>query len=424
MELCRFSRVEASVHKFGGSSLKEPSSFVRVANIIIENTKNSKDSFVVVSAAGKSTNKLIEIANKSKSEPLVAITILDELYSYQNNLIDAVHDKTQQEKLRTSLHNDVFNIKSMIEGSSSSQFELACWVCFGEVWSARLLAAVLIDFEMPALFVDARNFLSVANNEVDFELSINKLNNLKLRNDMIKVVTGYIAADENGKTTTLGRNGSDYSASVCARLTSASKLVFWSDVSGVYSADPNVITNAFPHPVISWETANQLAHSGSSVLHQRTLEAVYGMGCEIQLKNSMSPNCLGTKIVERTGMYTPLVSRINNLCLLRFQPRVEIDSTYVINEFYISGEKYYLLRPECISIYDECKSVSVLFVHGISSGIDELLFEHGVSPFYIWEGGLESFFVISDLPINDEQYNSLHELICFGWECEEMLHAP
>ncbi|WP_176474729.1 hypothetical protein [Pseudoalteromonas sp. HM-SA03] len=423
MELSRLSGVETCVHKFGGSSLKEASSFIRVANILIENTKGYKGSFVVVSAAGKSTNHLIEIANKSKSEPLVANTILEELFSYQNKLIDAVKNITLQEELKTSLYKDVNNLKNMIEMSSSSQFELAYWVCFGEVWSARLLAAVLSDFEIPALFVDARDFLSVANNEVDFELSVSKLRSLELRNDMIKVVTGYIAADENGRTTTLGRNGSDYSASVCARLTSASKLVFWSDVSGVYSADPNVINSAFPHPVISWETANQLAHSGSSVLHQRTLEAVYGMGCEIQLKNSMSPNCLGTKIVERTEKYTPLVSRINNLGLLRFHPSVEVDSTYIINDFYIFDEKYYLLKPECISKYDECKSVSLLFIHGVENGVDDLLFNEGVSPFYVWKENLESSFIISDLPIKDEQYKSIHELICFGGQYGEILQT-
>jgi aspartokinase/homoserine dehydrogenase 2 len=311
----------------------------------------------------------------------------------------------------------------MIESICDNAFELADWVCFGEVWSARLLAAVLNDFEAQAQFVDARDFISLNHNQIDFEVSLNKLRDLDLDSEVIKVVTGYIATDENGKTITLGRNGSDYSASVCARLTSASKLVFWSDVSGVYSADPNVISSAFPHSVISWETANQLAHSGSSVLHQRTMEAIYNMNCEVQIKNSMSPNCLGTKIVAQTEKYTPLVSRINDLGLLPSQLCSEIDRVHVINEFNIFDKKYSLVKSECISKYDECKSVSLLFIHGVNEGVDDLLFNEGIYPFYILKVNSESHFVISTSRIEDEQYRSLHELVCLRGQIAEYLRT-
>ncbi|WP_257323976.1 hypothetical protein [Pseudoalteromonas rhizosphaerae] len=421
MKLACLSGMKTSVHKFGGSSLKEPGSFVRVANIVIDNVRSYKNNLIIVSAAGKSTNHLIEIANKSPTAPSSAGITLESLFNYQESLINAVSNKVRKEELQVSLLEDVNKLKHMIESSCDNAFEIADWVCFGEVWSARLLAAVLNDLKVPAQFVDARDFLSLNHNQVDFELSINKLRDLNLGNEVIKVVTGYIAADENGKTATLGRNGSDYSASVCARLTSASKLVFWSDVSGVYSADPNVISSAFPHSVISWETANQLAHSGSSVLHQRTLEAIYNMDCEVQLKNSMSPNCLGTKIVAQTEKYTPLVSRINNLGLLPSRLCSEIDSAHIINEFEILDEKYFLVKSECISKYDECKSVNLLFIHGVNEEIDNLLLNEGISPYYIWKVKNESHFVISTSRIEDEQYQSLHEFVCLGGQKAEYL---
>lgn len=425
-------REPVHVHKFGGSSLKSSDSFIRVANIVMQHFSKLSaqfDGWVVVSAAGKTTNRLIEIAHCAFNQKSLALLLLNELTDFQLSLM-AVFDNQhhsmlmQQAKsaLQRQLGEDVDTLKRMIDDCDSNPTELAPWVCFGEIWSARLMTQVLNMLGVESQFVDARRFITVQSSNVDFCLSSTKLDALfLLKKSNIKVVTGYIAADEYGNTVTLGRNGSDYSAGVCARLTSASKLYFWSDVSGVYSADPNVVKGAYPIAELSWQLADLLAHSGSSVLHNRTLEAVEGLGCEILLKNSMTPSALGTRIVDHAEENASIVSRINGLGLLCDTAASQADVSHLVMDPSALGHNYLLIKPEFLTIYQKCKRISLLFIHGVEFDIQEVILDIGLEPKHVWQLGLGSYFLISEVDISDRQYSQLHKRICLVEQYESAL---
>ncbi|HSG60653.1 MAG TPA: bifunctional aspartate kinase/homoserine dehydrogenase II, partial [Pseudomonadales bacterium] len=230
------------LHKFGGSSLADADCYRRVAHILL--THGHSDDLVVVSAAGKTTNFLYKLLSLSASGQLWQEE-LQVLISYQQTLIEQLLSSEQARNLRERLSTDKSQLISLLSLASPTEYQTSQVVSFGERWSARLMAALLRESGVAASNVDARSLLIAdegAVPKIRLQESRNRVQALLEQHPNERlVITGFICANERGETLLLGRNGSDFSASLIASLADIDRVTIWTDVEGVFNADPNKI---------------------------------------------------------------------------------------------------------------------------------------------------------------------------------------
>ncbi|GAA3545037.1 bifunctional aspartate kinase/homoserine dehydrogenase II [Zobellella aerophila] len=306
------------VHKFGGSSLADSACFHRVAGII--GRLQQPDALVVVSASGKTTNRLIELLNLFTSGDSAAPEALSGLHAFQQGLIESTLGEAGSE-LVAALDDDIQTIASVLEHQRLDEYTRNQIQSFGELWSSRLLAALLAGQGIPAASLDARRFLQVSGTpvQVDEAVSRRRLAELLAEHpDRILVVTGFIAADSVGRTRLLGRNGSDFSATLLAALADSSHTTIWSDVPGVFSADPRRVKEASLLTRLSLPEAAELARLGSSVLHSRTLGPVAASRQQLMLRCSYHPDDGHTRILRqaRRAQGARIVTSVDDTVLL------------------------------------------------------------------------------------------------------------
>ncbi|MBE0362172.1 hypothetical protein PULV_a3979 [Pseudoalteromonas ulvae UL12] len=289
---------ELVVNKFGGSSLANTNCYARVAKII--GTHLGNNDWIVVSASGKTTDKLTTIYQLSLIDEQLATTELAELIEYQRSLLASVLDTP--DNLIHQLEQDQLILDDKITTQKQARHSECEYVCYGEIWSAKLMTQLVKSLGKSACFVNATDILSLGERCVDLKHSYSRLEQSGLLYESgIKVVTGFIASDANGKVTTLGRNGSDFSASLFASLISAQRLEIWTDVKGVFSSDPRVVKNAIWFESIDWYQADAMARAGSKILHPETLSPLKLDDCQVIVRSSLQPEQSGTKITKTSG---------------------------------------------------------------------------------------------------------------------------
>jgi aspartokinase/homoserine dehydrogenase 2 len=306
------------LHKFGGSSLADVQCYQRVASILQQ--YSGDNDLVVVSAAGSTTNQLIKWADALESDGRVAHEVLQELRAFQTHLIEALLRSEQQSALLESLAIDF----SELNGASwpLEETKRAYFLGMGEVWSSKLLAALLCRKEMPAVQLDSRHFLRAEKGtQPEVERVASKqllMNELAQHHDRRVVITGFMAQDHQGNTVLLGRNGSDYSATVIGLLAEASRVTIWSDVAGVYSADPRIVEEACLLPLLRLDEASELARLAAPVLHSRTLQPVAQSAIDLNLRCSHAPESGSTRIerVLASGRGAKIVTSLDDVVLL------------------------------------------------------------------------------------------------------------
>ncbi|MFH7585844.1 bifunctional aspartate kinase/homoserine dehydrogenase II [Oceanimonas smirnovii] len=288
------------VHKFGGSSLADAACFHRVAGIIHQ--LQQPDALIVVSAPGKTTNRLIELLNLFASGDTAAPEALAGLHAFQRHLIASTLPAEAAAPLLAALGEDIVSIAYVLEHDRLDDYQRGYIQAFGEVWSSRLLATVLQQQGVTAHSLDARRFLRVSGTPVQVEEDESRrlLEHILAEHpQQMQVVTGFIAADKEGRTRLLGRNGSDFSATLLGALADSSHTTIWSDVPGVFSADPRRIPEAHLLKRLALAEAAELARLGSPVLHSRTLGPVAASRQQLMLRCSYHPDDGHTRIERR-----------------------------------------------------------------------------------------------------------------------------
>ncbi|MEM6162480.1 bifunctional aspartate kinase/homoserine dehydrogenase II [Erwinia sp. P6884] len=310
------------LHKFGGSSLADAKCYQRVAGIMAE--YGLPGDVMVVSAAGSTTNQLINWLKLSQSDRLSAHQVQQTLRRYQSELISSLLPAAQADTLITEFIHDLERLATLLD-SKITETTYAEVVGHGEIWSARLMAAVLNLRDMKACWLDARDFLRAeraAQPQVDEGKSWPLLQQLIAQHPGERlVITGFISRNDAGETVLLGRNGSDYSATQIGALAGASRVTIWSDVAGVYSADPRKVKDACLLPLLRLDEASELARLAAPVLHTRTLQPVSGSDIDLQLRCSYQPEQGSTRIerVLASGTGARIVTSHDDVCLIEFQ---------------------------------------------------------------------------------------------------------
>jgi aspartokinase/homoserine dehydrogenase 2 len=282
------------VHKFGGSSLATSNCIERVVDIIRQNCQ--LNDLVVVSANGNTTDDLFNIYELSLENSNELLPAIEKLKKLQSTLISELLNSSSATRLIEMLEEDIKELTLwLIEKTSLHHADM---LAFGELWTARLLSAVLSEQVCPSYPVDARDFLVINNDKdcaVDNQQSSRQFQQQQQKGKLA-VVTGYITKNSQGKTCTLGRNGSDYSATIIASLSGALNVTLWTDVDGIYSADPRIVPLARKLHRLPNGVAKELGRLGNPVLHAKTLQPLTNHSTHLHVASSFDPEISGTEI--------------------------------------------------------------------------------------------------------------------------------
>jgi aspartate kinase len=298
------------VMKFGGSSIKTPKLMKKVAEVV----KNEPDKkVIVVSALSGQTNEIREylktIETEKKDINSFVSTILlrhkDMAFSVltNQNILDKVYEnlKSQILKLERLLFGVVYT-----EELTPRTNDLI--LSSAERMSVYILEGLLLENGISAKAYEADKigivtdgvFLCATANLPKCEENLKKILKKPLETGIVPVITGFFGADKNGRTTTFGKNGSDYSAAVCAYALDSDLLELYKDVHGFMSADPNLVLDSYPIKTLSYDEAAELAYFGIDILHPRTVGPAKKKGIPIIIKNINNSNEEGTIIQNQT----------------------------------------------------------------------------------------------------------------------------
>jgi aspartokinase/homoserine dehydrogenase 1 len=285
------------VLKFGGTSVGSPET-IRVVQKIVES--QTEPCAVVVSAFGGITDKIIAISRKAmEHDP----SYKDDLFEFSNRHFDAINELLEDENREHTLKEadamisefqDILHGVYLLEDLSDKT--MGFLLSFGERLSAKILSRLI----QKAAYIDARKMIRTnsdyLNATVDIQLSEEMIRSSLENLTSVALIPGFIASDEKGKTTTLGRGGSDYTAAIIAAAMKASVLEIWTDVDGFMTADPRIVKKAHPIGCLSYEEAMELSHFGAKVLYTPTLSPAFRENIPIRILNTFNAEAPGTLI--------------------------------------------------------------------------------------------------------------------------------
>lgn len=296
------------VMKFGGTSVGDAACITRTAKIIAQGAREG-GCVAVVSAMSGVTNKLIEAANQAHAgKSREAAAVLDGLRDQHETALESLTVKEpERAAVRKALEIALADGKRLCEGTALlgelSGRTLDAISSLGERLSAPLVSLAIreLGFASEAcvatelIVTDAYHGGAEPNMELTRERSQARLRPV-LEKGVVPVVTGFIGATSAGQLTTLGRGGSDYSATILGAALDADEVIIWTDVDGVLTADPRLVSEAKTIPEISYREAAELAYFGAKVLHPKTLKPVVQAAIPVWIRNSFAPEREGTKI--------------------------------------------------------------------------------------------------------------------------------
>ena len=306
--VCKVVNNRWKIHKFGGSSLADDDCFRRVAGLLIE--QPDRRIGVVVSAMGGMTDALIQLAVLAERDDDNFVRQLHAIGDRYSRTARALLEGDRLIAVLDAWGEDADDISDVLKAialvRSAPQRSRDIVAGYGEIWSARLLAAVLAKAtnERGGTWIDAREVITVHQTELGPTVlwDVSKARYAAALDpdfEGIAVITGFIATDEGGLQTTLGRNGSDYSAAIFAALSGASELTIWTDVDGVMSADPRRVPEAQVIDQLTYSEAMELAYFGANVLHPQTLGPAVDNEIPVIIRNSHNPAHPGSRISSR-----------------------------------------------------------------------------------------------------------------------------
>jgi len=318
------------VLKFGGSSVANAENINKIVSTLKERIGKEK-LVVVVSALGGITDALINsVAMASKGEELYK----EELQKIENRHLEMVKELipiSQQSHLLSLVKRHCNEIEDICNGVFLLQ-ELTPRtkdrvMSYGELLSSQIISAKFQSEGFKNKWTDSRKII-ITNSHyehavVDFELTNEKIQNYFANSvESFFLVPGFIASDINGITTTLGRGGSDYTASIIAAALNANALEIWTDVSGMMTADPRLVSNAKIIPHILYREAMELSHFGAKVVYPPTIQPVMRKNIPVWVKSTFAPSDHGT-LIENTsiknGSSVRGISSINKIALLSLE---------------------------------------------------------------------------------------------------------
>ena len=326
------------VHKFGGASLNDAGLYRTVGDLLVEESKGRGSGAIptmaIVSAMGGMTDQLIKVITSALSDFDAAKQALDDAITRQVSTLKELAGPEITDEIEARIRQDGEDILSVVQSlrmlRTVPSVSIEVVTGFGEIWSAQTLFAYLKAKGAPATWLDARDVLVVKSDGAGLgekgssatggvdplytvtsqkfaawwedETDKNKFDAIDYKESApIVVVTGFVASTEDGVPTTLKRSGSDFSATIFAKLMSAGRVTMWKNTDGVYTADPRRVPEAFSIPSLKYDEAMELAYFGAQVLHPSAMVPCIDNSIPVYIRNIFNRAFEGSVIQGRSA---------------------------------------------------------------------------------------------------------------------------
>jgi len=299
------------VAKFGGTSVGSEAALTSLAGIIKEYQKNGQDLIIVSSAMGGVTNRLLQIGTDA-ADGIERLALQHEIRDLHLKTLNAFGKPSDAKKeILKGYFAEIQNIATgilAIREFSPRAYDLL--LSYGERMAIEVVEHVLASVGVKARPVDAREFMRTDSEFSNAQIDSKKTTQLikswlkewtSKKGAPIPIVTGFIAQDEQGRTTTLGRGGSDLTASIIGAAIKADEIEIWTDVDGFMTADPRLVPKAFTLEQLSYEEAMELSYFGAKVIYAPTMLPAVSNGIPIRVRNTFNPSHTGTLIHNSHG---------------------------------------------------------------------------------------------------------------------------
>ncbi len=316
------------VLKFGGSSVGTPERIKSVIDILKEYQAEGKKYAVVFSAFQGVTDTLILISNKAVARDESYLDDILHLEKIHYAVIDYLISEKFKDSTRKNIHELLEELREIVHGvylvKELTLRSLDFIMSFGERLSCNIITDGMICRGLESEYLDSRLVIkadeSFGNAKVKFVTTNKNIENYFSKRSKIQVITGFIASTEKNETVTLGRGGSDYTASIFGAALNVEEIEIWTDVDGILTADPRKVKDAFPLRAVTYEEAMELSHFGAKVIHPPTMKPALDKKIKIRIKNTFNPQHKGTLITHRNDT-SPFnvkgISSIDDITLLR-----------------------------------------------------------------------------------------------------------
>jgi aspartokinase/homoserine dehydrogenase 1 len=395
------------VLKFGGSSVANPERIKNVIDIVADKKKNNGDIAVIFSAFQGVTDSLIKMSNLAAKGNKEYVDMFNTLVEKHNNVVNELVKQNRLKKVLTNVNELLNELENLLHGiflvKELTIKTLDYVMSFGERLSAYIITEAVRDRKLDAEFLDTRQLIktddSFGSAKVLFDTTNQNIRTYFKNHKELQIITGYISSTLNDETTTFGRGGSDYTASILGAALEADEIEIWTDVDGVMTADPKKVKKAFSISHMSFVEAMEMSHFGARVIHPPTMKPAMEKNIPIRIMNTFNPKFEGTLIGRLDGeKIFPVkgISSIDNISLLRIQgsgiSRVAGIAPRIFNVL-TEGNINVMLITMASSEYSLCLAVLPKSAPLAKKLIDEEL------SYEIWEGLVDKVIIENDLSI-------------------------
>ena len=321
------------IYKFGGASVKDANGVKNLITIL--NTLGSENTLIVVSAMGKTTNSLeLVVKNYFDNKEELQYSI-NEVFTFHNKILNDLFNDNKH-KIFSDVKEILENLRIFLKRNKSPDYSFVYdqVVIFGEILSTKIINSYLIHSNIRCNWLDARTLIKTDSKyrdaNLNWEITKNSISN-GVNTKLLNITQGFIASDSNNFSTTLGREGSDYTAAIFAYCLNAESVTIWKDVPGVLNADPRVFKKPQLLNKISYTEAIELAFYGASVIHPKTLQPLQKKEIPLYVKSFLNPSGNGTAISRGTKI-DPLIPCFivqRNLNLLKLS---SLDFSFIVED--------------------------------------------------------------------------------------------
>ena len=321
------------IYKFGGASVKDANGVKNLITIL--NTLGSEKTLIVVSAMGKTTNSLeLVVKNYFDNKEELQYSI-NEVFTFHNKILNDLFNDNKH-KIFSDVKEILENLRIFLKRNKSPDYSFVYdqVVIFGEILSTKIINSYLIHSNIRCNWLDARTLIKTDSKyrdaNLNWEITKNSISN-GVNTKLLNITQGFIASDSNNFSTTLGREGSDYTAAIFAYCLNAESVTIWKDVPGVLNADPRVFKKPQLLNKISYTEAIELAFYGASVIHPKTLQPLQKKEIPLYVKSFLNPSGNGTAISRGTKI-DPLIPCFivqRNLNLLKLS---SLDFSFIVED--------------------------------------------------------------------------------------------
>ncbi len=292
------------VFKFGGASVKDASAVKNVVSVLQE--VGYKDTLVVISAMGKTTNAMENVVESYFNDKSNVPAAIQEVVDYHQGILADLFENPKH-PIYDKVNVLFDEVKGFLAWNKSPKYAFVYdqVVCYGELLSTTIMSAYLNEVNIPNTWLDVRTMIKTDNTYRDAQVNWERtqaevMNHVDMAN--LNITQGFLGSDDNNFTTTLGREGSDYTAAILAYCLNAESVTIWKDVPGVLNADPRNFENAELLEQISYREAIELAFYGASVIHPKTLQPLQRKEIPLHVKSFVSPKNAGTTVGKGVGI--------------------------------------------------------------------------------------------------------------------------